>query len=270
MSDTETFVFLGFICIAIPAWWRWYRFVFSIRAVVPVGLPRLLVALAPLAAFILLWLTLITLASSDVRDNFAYIAFYLLMGIAWLGIAVLFFPFAGISARDDVVERRNNAAAYAVCGALIGLMLCFAGGNIGNGPGWWVVVYSAALSSIALFVLWIGLQVLTRISDTVTIGRDTAAGLRLAGFLIAAGLVLARAVAGDWPGYFQTILDFVRFGWPVLVIVLIAVLAEFVFRPTVEHPYGSPVLAGLLPGIVYIGLALVVLALEPLSVVMPR
>src|SRR5579864_4989161 len=226
MDVTETLVFICCLGIAAFAWFRWYIFVFSIQGFVMLRESRSLMGFVPIVSAAFLLVVLLTLSSSDVQDSPIYITFYLLMGIAWLGVAILFMPFAGLSARDDAIERRNPGAACAICGALVGLTLCFAGGNIGNGPGWWVVVYSAGLATAALFVLWIGLQVFTQISDSVTIGRDVAAGLRLAGFLIAAGLVLGRAVAGDWYGFSETIVDFIRFGWPVLVITIIAAVIE--------------------------------------------
>ena len=37
----------------------------------------------------------------------------------------------------------TRAAVPAVVGALVGVTFCYAGGNIGDGPGWWVVVFSA-------------------------------------------------------------------------------------------------------------------------------
>jgi hypothetical protein len=41
------------------------------------------------------------------------------------------------------LEHGNPAA-----GAILGLTLAFARGNIGNGPGWWVVVFSAGMSTL--------------------------------------------------------------------------------------------------------------------------
>ena len=270
MDDTETLVFFCSLGIALFAWFRWYMFVFLFRDYVPIRASRGLMSLAPILSTAVLLIVLLTLSSSDVKDSPTYIAFYLLMGVAWLGLAILFMPFAGLSARDDAIERHNPGAAYAICGALVGLMLCFAGGNIGNGPGWWVVVYSAGLATIALFVVWIVLQMVTQISDTITIGRDAAAGLRLAGFLIGAGLVLGRAVAGDWYGYGETFVDFIRYGWPVLVIALIAIVVEMLVRPTVQRPFGPALTYGMLPGIFYVVLALFVLSIEPLSLVVGR
>ncbi|MEH2163310.1 MAG: hypothetical protein V7K38_20325 [Nostoc sp.] len=104
------------------------------------------------------------LASQDVRNNVLYLTFYLLMGATWVGIAVEAFLFCGLSVRDDAIERQNAAVSYSISGALIGVTLCFAGGNIGDGPGWWVVVYLAMLPIGAWFLLWLVVEFFTQIS----------------------------------------------------------------------------------------------------------
>jgi hypothetical protein len=200
-------------------------------------------------------------ASSDVRDSSVYILFYFAMGMAWLGLAARYFlPYFGLSSRDDVVERKNPAAAHAIGGALLGVTLCFAGGNIGNGPGWWVVVFSAALSTAAFFVLWALLDRFTGLADAVTVERDPASGLRLAGYFLGSGLILGRAVAGDWVSVNATVADFGKLAWPVLLLWLAAVLLERTFRPTKETPLPSPVTHGLAPLGAYVALAFFFLA----------
>ena len=99
---------------------------------------------------LLLLFVLVTAASEDVRTVIEYLFMYSVLGLAWLRLAEPFFAFAGVSVRDDVVERGNSAATIALSGAFLAVMLCFAGGNIGNGPGWWVVVFSAALATAGL------------------------------------------------------------------------------------------------------------------------
>lgn len=46
---------------------------------------------------------------------------------------------------DEVVVLAVSmfVAAYAIVGALAGITFSFARANVGNGPGWWVVVFSA-------------------------------------------------------------------------------------------------------------------------------
>ena len=76
--------------------------------------------------------------------------------------------------------------------------LCYAGANIGNGPGWWVVAFTAGLATASFAILWFLMDRLGRFSESITVDRDVASGIRLAAALVAIGLVLARAAAGDW------------------------------------------------------------------------
>lgn len=215
----------------------------------------------PLICAAVLYAVLRLYSSFDVRDSPIYILFYSVMGAAWVGLAARFFlPWFGLSSRDDVVERKNPAAAHAIGGALLGVTLCFAGGNIGNGPGWWVVVFSAALSTAAFFLLWALLDRFTGLLDSVTIDRDRASGIRLAGYFIGSGVILGRAVAGDWVSAEATVADFAKLAWPVLLLWLAAVLLERSFRPTKETPLPSPLTHGLAPLCAYVALAFFFLA----------
>jgi uncharacterized membrane protein YjfL (UPF0719 family) len=201
------------------------------------------------------------LSSEDVRNNSLYLLFYLLMGATWLGIAVLIVPFWGLSARDDAIERQNPAASISISGALLGVTLCFAGGNIGNGPGWWTVVYSAFLSTSAWFLLWLFLELFTTISESITIDRDRASGWRLASFLVALGLVLGWAVAGDWQSFAATTIDFAIFGWSAIVLTAVALMVEMVCQPTAKRPILPVGTHGLIPSIFYLGSAILCICL---------
>jgi uncharacterized membrane protein YjfL (UPF0719 family) len=234
-------------------WFKWYTMVASdqlsrFRRNISM-VPLLLVPL--LCGGIILYV-MVTLSASDVRSDVGYILLYTGMGIIWLRAGEWFFRYLGISAEFDVVERGNLAAFLAYSGALIGLTFCFCGGNIGEGPGSEVVVFSSGLATIGFFLVWYILILLTEIDSTVNIGRDIAGGLRLAGFLVAASLILGRSAAGNWISYEATLSDFFNFGWPVLVLLAAAIVVELRARPTVESPQPSPVLYGLLPLAVYI------------------
>lgn len=261
MSADESFVQI--LCLAVAAF-TWLPWLWESVACARLG-SRLqhrwslyaypLVCMGVLAAVLRLF------ASSDVRDSSTYILFYLYMGLAWVGLAARFIlPWFGLSSRDDVVERKNPAAAHALGGALLGITLCFAGGNIGNGPGWWVVVFSAALSTAAFFLLWALLDRFTGLADAVTVERDPASGIRLAGYFIGSGVILGRAVAGDWASAEQTVIDFGTVAWPVLLLWLAAVLLERTFRPSRETPLPSPLTNGLAPLCAYVALAFFFLA----------
>ena len=213
------------------------------------------VAGALAASTLLIIVVLRTIASFDVVDDLRYQFMYLVLGLAWMRIAQTAFAFAGLSARDDVVERGNGAAAIALAGALIGVALCYVGGNIGDGPGWWVVVFSAGLSTLTSLALWIVLTLCSPVADVVAIDRDRATGTRLAGFLIALGLVLGRGVAGDWISGPQTIADFTVALPTAAVILAMAIAVERFARPTADRPHGSIVALGILPALAYLAIA---------------
>jgi uncharacterized membrane protein YjfL (UPF0719 family) len=209
----------------------------------------------PGAAFAILYGILKRFSSPDVREAPVYLAFYMILGAAWVGAVARLLPYLGLRARDDVIERGNFAAGQAIGGALLGLTLCYAGANIGNGPGWWVVVFSAFLATVALLLLWVLLDKATGLADTLTIDRDLAAGLRAVGFFTGAGLILGRAVAGDWTSAADTAADFARTGWPALLLWAVAAFLEKWLRPKPEQPQPPIVTHGLAPLLLYLGIA---------------
>jgi hypothetical protein len=252
VSDDELFVTI-IACFLGPVQWvisliRWRRLP---RAGAALG--TLAVTLAICTAILLSVLT--TLAADDVVTSWEYIFMYAVLGLAWIRVAEWFFGLAGLSLRDDALERRNSAAAIAAAGALPGVTLCYAGANIGDGPGWWVVVFSAALATAGFFACWLLLGRFTVVNDAVAIDRDPAAGIRLGAWLLACGLVLGRAVAGDWESAAQTIHDAAIALPPLAVLTVIAVPVERVARPTAARPRAPVVLMGLLPAVVYLAIA---------------
>jgi hypothetical protein len=192
-------------------------------------------------------------SSLDVRDDPRYLTFYLVLGAAWVGVWIRFLALIGISTRDDVVERFEWERLDCHTGAMLGITLCYAGGNIGNGPGWWVVVSQPAWRAWRCFAAWVLFETASGISETVTVDRDPSAGLRLAGFLIACGLILGRSVAGDWVSAEATVHDFGLTAWPVVLLVIAAAVVERVARPTPATPRPLVVPYGLLPALLYIG-----------------
>ncbi len=209
--------------------------------------------LTPVACGAFLFIVLRHAAADDVTDDPKYIAMYLLLGIAWLGILQRFSVWYGLYARQDVVERRNTAAGIALSGYMLGITFSYAGGNIGNGPGWWVVLFSAALAGAALILLWMAVDAVTGLTDRVTINRDIASGLRLGAVLTAWGLILGRAVAGDWVSVEATVADFVQMSWPVVAVAAVEMLISQIARPSPDCPHGEPVLAGAIPALFYLG-----------------
>jgi uncharacterized membrane protein YjfL (UPF0719 family) len=255
MSDDEVVVFAVSAILAVVMWGAWY---IAPRRIRRLGRPvagQWFLDLAPLVSLGVLVLVLRTVSAHDVRDDTRYLLLYFFLGAAWVSVAVRCLPLLGISARDDVVERANGSAARAIAGAILAMTLCFAGGNIGNGPGWWVVVFSAGLATVALLLSWFVLESMARVADVVTIDRDEAAGVRLGGWLIACGAIAGVAVAGDWLSAEDTARTFVLVAWPLVPFVGVAALLEWQWRPTPERPVASITSHGLIPALLYISVA---------------
>jgi uncharacterized membrane protein YjfL (UPF0719 family) len=260
MSPDELVVTVAAVAFGPVAWFLWFNR--ASQSTLPgrgsAGLGVL--GATVVACSTLLLFVLVTAASHDVRADFGYLFMYSVLGLAWLRLGEVFFAYAGVSARDDVVERGNTAATIALSGALLAVMLCYAGGNIGDGPGWWVVVFSAALATGGLLIAWQLYGLVARGADAVTIDRDPAAGMRLAGFLVACGLVLGWSVAGDWISVEATVQDCVRMLPFVGILVVLAVIIEPLARPTIQEPrrpFGSH---GVGMGLLYVLFAVIAIA----------
>lgn len=256
MSGDEVFVTIVSAVFALAGWGmlyaRWKRFHKH-------GLPRnagaLLLSLMPISLVLLFWL-LRTVASHDVRQDWRYLVQYSVMGLAWVRITPTFF-LPGISLRDDFFERRNASACYAFCGFVLGSLFCYGGGNIGDGPGWWVVVFCAILANATLWAIWITASLSTRVVDLITIDRDPAAGFRLAGFFTGCGLILGRAVAGDWISLDATIGDFVRKSWPVVILLVVYIVCERFAKPRYRRDEQFVLARGVFPALFYVTLGLI-------------
>jgi hypothetical protein len=252
VSDDEVMILMFSLIVAGVGYLRWLWPIPAMSPMLCGWTYRSAVVVLPLLCAVLLLAVLRYLAADDVRTDARYLAMYEVLGGAWVLMAAMLLPCLGYSVRDDVLERRNGAALWAIGGALVGLTLCFAGGNIGNGPGWWVVVFAAALSTFAFFALWVLFEWLARPSEAITIGRDVAAGLRLAGLLVAAGLILGRAVAGDWVSAQATLRDLALRGWPAVVLFAAGIVVERIAPPQTGRGIGAAASMGLLPALIYL------------------
>ena len=255
MSGDEIFVTIGALIVG-PVWWT--ITLIRLARLAPLrpgqlGVPALTITVSVCGLFILYVLK--TFASFDVVDAPEYQFMYGVLGLAWLRVAERFFAFAGVSVRDDLVERRNVAAIPALVGAFAGITFCYAGGNIGDGPGWWVVLFSAGFASLALLGAWLLFAQFSPGVDAVTIDRDPAAGVRVGAFLAACGVVLGRAVAGSWESAVQTIVDATEALPAVTIILLAAIAAERLGRPTPQRPHAPLLLFGILPALLYFAIA---------------
>ena len=255
MSEDEVVVTIASLFVGPLLWLFWLLRLRQVTLLRPARGTVVALTMALSACAVVILAILRTLASFDVVDSPTYQFMYVVLGLAWLRVSEWFFTFAGISARDDVVERRNKAAVPAWIGALTGVSFCYAGGNIGDGPGWWVVFFAAGLATATLFAAWLALGRFGNGIDALTIDRDPAAGVRLGAFLAAAGLVLGRSVAGDWYSAAQTVID-MSAAFPALILMLVAaVITERIAQPTAQRPHAPLFIFGLAPAVFHFVIA---------------
>jgi uncharacterized membrane protein YjfL (UPF0719 family) len=220
-------VLLGLgILLTIVLWGRWYnslRLGRSLRSFHP-GL--VVFALVPVFCLIFLLAALLGWSANNAKSDLQTVALYLLLGACWLGLTQLVFGLLGVSARDDVIERRNPAAAWVISGQLIGATCCFAGATVGNGPGPEVVVFCVFLSTATLFLLWFLVDRAAFIADTITIDRHPGTGIRACGWFVATGVVLGDAATGNWISTSGNVREFAACAWPAAAFAPLMIVLE--------------------------------------------
>lgn len=249
MSEDEGAISIASAVTNLICWAWWYGLLVQTKPSPVAGrsVATRTLALAPVAVFCLLFLVLAMWSADDVRNDGRYFTMYLSLGMAWCGVASFVPTWMGISFRNDVLSLANHSATWVWCGWIIGAMLSFSGANVGNGPGWWVVVFSGILSTSSLTLVYLLLEKIGNTHDAVTIDRDVATGLRMAGLFIGCGAVFGVAAAGDWKSADETVRDFVMRAWPAIAIVLAAMYFNATMKPTPESPRPAVGSCGLIP-----------------------
>ncbi len=194
-------------------------------------------------------------ADHEVKNSGSYLSLLTALGFGWITIFTARPVWPGFSLDEDVVERRNPAAVAASCGAIIGITFVYAGGSIGEGPSLFNNVFSFGIGSIAFLIAWTAAEFTMRISRLVAEERDLGAGIRLAGLLMAIGLVIGRSVAGTWESTNATTRDMLVDGWPCLLLVGLAAGVEPMFRPRRIVLFPSVTCSGVVPATAFVCLA---------------
>ena len=218
----------------------------------------------PVPGLLLTYVVLQTLSDANVRGHFDYVLLFLVGAVAWLSIANLAMSVLGISSRDDAIERNNLAAAVAIGGWLLGAAVIYAFSNVGGGPTIWTTILPAFVATIAFGAACLLIQIPGgTITDDITIDRDLASGLRLAGALLSAALILGRAAGGQWTSWSQTWVDLLRYCWPVWPLALLAGVVHRWLRPTPARPRPNELVCGVVPALGYLLVGVIAVGLTP-------
>jgi hypothetical protein len=222
---------LFFVGIALIVWKSWFF---------PVSFPaKSLVRAALWLGFMFLcfcasYFALANWSSPSVQNDDGEISFYLVFSIFWIAFSQFPFAFAGVSIHDDVAERGNLSAAFAAAGFTIGATCCAAGANIGDGPGFEVVLFCAALSMTTLLFVWGLIAKMSGVTDVITIERDRGAGIRcggrLAGSASRSGACAAISYSRHWPTYISPSLKTIALISASLPVGAVAAAMAFPFR----------------------------------------
>jgi hypothetical protein len=208
--------------------------------------------LCAIAALTLVAVTIKLWGAAELRAKIGGVIVLTLLSAFWLTLMTKLFAWFGLSLRDDAGERKNVSALIALCGAVLALGFIYAGANIGEGPSYTNNFFCDAIGTASFFLSWFFVESIGRTSRSIAEDRDLATGLRMCGLLLAFGLIIGRALAGDWHSKTATVQDFIRDGWPAAILLVLALMVEPFARPNRRQPFPPWPAYGLLPAAIYV------------------
>ena len=239
MSDDELFIAVLAVALALTFWGGWRA---AATRTNPLARPGRRLAAVVAVVFVALGVVaaaLLTGADPQVRGSPGLIVLFLAVAAVTLAGAVVAGAALGLLVLDGFVRGRNLAVGWAAAGLVLATGLVNAGASVGRGDTIYTTLGPLAMGLGALLALGAALAAATGRFRAVRLDRDGPAGVRVGGLFVAWGLILGRAVAGDWESARRTWEDFFAYGWPAVVLLAVAVPVEWRLRPTVERPVTS-------------------------------
>jgi uncharacterized membrane protein YjfL (UPF0719 family) len=125
--------------------------------------------------------------------------------------------------RRDVLEARNLGAALLIAASLVATGLIYQGALSGDGSRGWVAAGFFALGEGALFAAVLLYEFLTPydVGEEVGAKANPAAAVAASGAVIAAGLIIGDAVAGDFHGWTASLLETLPYLLPAALLPLV-------------------------------------------------
>lgn len=266
MSGDEVLVFVVSLLGALLTWGDYFYNVGQLHSFYKAQKEKATLVFTPILCGAGLFILIKGFAAADVVNDTFYLFFYLLLGALWVRVWMPWLRLMGIFWRDDALERKNHSALFVVIAFIFGATACYGGANIGDGPGWWCVVFAGGIATLVWLLLWQILIVICGLCEKITVERDLNAGIRTAGYGLGSSIICGRGAAGDWTSAIQTVKEF-SCAWPVIALFILAVLIEKLSTPSksnqeYQHQPPSPYSAIMLAGF-YIVISIVIVYLSP-------
>lgn len=236
MSGDEVVIALAAGAGALAYWGGWLAHAAATNRLARPGRRVAAVAGSLVASLVIVVVALVTAADPQVQSSAGYILLFLAVAAATLMVVTEVGTILGLAALDGFVRGRNRATGWAVGGLWLGTGFVNAGANIGRGDTIYTTLGPLGLGLGTLIVLTVILAVATGGFRAVRLDRNTPAGVRFAGLFVAWGLILGRAVAGDWQSTQKTLEDFSRSAAAAGYILMGAACVEVALRPTIQRP----------------------------------
>jgi hypothetical protein len=258
----EWVFFIAAAAVALVGVVRYYRPLISVSSIRMPILRRGLLASIPALSIVPTYIVLQRWADAQVVGHLDYTILFMVGAGAWILTASWFMPVLGISVRDDTIERDNPAALVAVSGILLAVGCVYALSNIGSGPTIWTTVIPALAASILLATMSILIELVgEQVAEAITIDRDVATAMRLAGGVIGCAIILGGAAAGNWVSWNRTWIDFAHRGWPAILIAVAAGVVHRKLRPTAIRPKPDIFVFGLAPAAIFLAVGISIAAI---------
>jgi len=256
MSPSEFFVAIVTAAVGGFFWVGWFWTAYQTNRLVRPRVRRASLVVCFIACLGFVLSALLTVADPQVRENLGY--FVLFMGVELTALAAVTVAgiVIGLGTLDDALRRPNSAAAWATGGLWLGTSIAVAGANVGRGDTIGTTLGPLVLAVITILVLWTVFSLATGGMRSITLDRNDPSGVRLSALFVAWGIILGRAVAGDWESTRGMWDDFVNQGRPVVLLLVVAVVVERLLRPSVRRPT-PPRWVGWLPAVGYLAVAVV-------------
>jgi hypothetical protein len=230
MDGIEIFIIIGAFIFTYLFFRRWYTPLLKAWPPERNILTKIVLTLLPIVFLALITFTLKFLASFDVVDSLFYILFYIVLGYTWMyGNLFLMTLCFDLHWPDDAIHLNNKAALAAITGEFFALAFIYAGANVGDGPGWWCVLFAGSLGVSAWVVLGFIINYCTGIFERITVERNIGCGIRFCLYQIATGAILGYGCSGDGTSFPMTVVEF-KAAWPVLPLTGIYILVELLYK----------------------------------------